>query len=510
MSSLLLLLFIIISRYAYVYSDVNININGESWICNNNPSKYKISPLLSNDKSIISKLRQVHIFNRHGARVGATKIAYFLPNKNLSYHCNVTEVTTRQYNNNDQENIYSFRKIYVNNEQLIEGNCKWTQSSYQLIPQFIANGNIIKNAYIGNQIYHLFNQTILNQISSNLYTKSFDNRITITSTDYERTIASVLVMASTIFKSTNNNTNKPIFNVNTHDQHSDPWIGWIQPCLDQSEYKLWNSMISNDPKYKNTAQDDVYSSTFGQNTINSFISEGGIWTKNKTGKDLQYLYCKGTTLPLTNNTFWDVVKYSYLWEAAEVNTTYWLKTDQCIGHFRIIPILYKILTDINSMKNNINVNNDEYPQLIMHSAHDSTLLHILKGLNMWNHELIIFGELVILEIYTSANDDDSEYLFRWTKKGKFLPYPFCDYKNGQTELCDLDIMLNNSFNEAVDMDTYSNNICANVLTDCRCGYCHTNTNTTSEVSDHEPCDSVDKRDLFILWIIISFFKLLSI
>ena len=47
---------------------------------------------------------------------------------------------------------------------------------------------------------------------------------------------------------------------------------------------------------------------------------------------------------------------------------------------------------------------------------------------------------------------------RWTKKGKFLPYPFCDHRNGETELCDLDTMLNNSFNHVVDMDTYIDDV----------------------------------------------------
>ena len=47
------------------------------------------------------------------------------------------------------------------------------------------------------------------------------------------------------------------------------------------------------------------------------------------------------------------------------------------------------------------------------------------------------------------------------------------------------------------MDTHSNDVCANLLTDCRRGYCRTN--TTSSITS-EPCsdnndngDSVDMR-----------------
>ena len=283
-------------------------------------------------------------------------------------------------------------------------------------------------------------------------------------------------MASTLFnKSTT-------FNLNVHDQKSDPWTGYFQYCLQQKEYILWNTMIDNDVKYENTEQDKIYLSEFGQNTIKSFEDEGGIWASNKTGKELQYLYCRGQTLPLSNNTFWNAVKYSYQWESAQNNNnSYWLDTDECISHFHSIPMLYKILKDINVMRdnnNNNNNNNNEYPQLLMHSTHDGTLIMLLKSLKMWNQELIIFGELIILEIYTSETNEN-KYLFRWTKKGKFLPYPLCDYKD-DTELCDLDIMLNNSFNDVVDINTYNNDICANLVTNCQCGYCLTTSSTTNK------------------------------
>ena len=71
-----------------------------------------------------------------------------------------------------------------------------------------------------------------------------------------------------------------------------------------------------------------------------------------------------------------------------------------------------------------------------------------------------------------------------------MPYPFCDYQQGATELCDLDIMLNNSFYDAVDMDTYSDDVCANLVSDCRCGFCGTTTTTD------EPCSGSDNGESF--------------
>ena len=55
-------------------------------------------------------------------------------------------------------------------------------------------------------------------------------------------------------------------------------------------------MVFNDPKY----QKDI-----------NLLSECGKWVYNNTGKELQCLYFRGETLPISNNTFWNVVKFGY-------------------------------------------------------------------------------------------------------------------------------------------------------------------------------------------------------
>ena len=53
------------------------------------------------------------------------------------------------------------------------------------------------------------------------------------------------------------------------------------------------------------------------------------------------------------------------------------------------------------------------------------------------------------------------------------------------------------------MDTYINDVCANLLTDCRCGCCRTNTTSTTSKrcsNNNDNGDSVDMGKNNNLWI----------
>merc|ERR1711933_260414 len=91
-----------------------------------------------------------------------------------------------------------------------------------------------------------------------------------------------------------------------------------------------------------------------------------------------------------------------------------------------------------------------YPRLVIHSAHDYTIIRLLLSLGIYDYNLVMFGEMVTLEIYSAKNDTDL-YYFRWTRKGQFIRYPTCNYGYGETatELCDLDIMIQRSFKNIV-------------------------------------------------------------
>ena len=243
--------------------------------------------------------------------------------------------------------------------------------------------------------------------------------------------------------------------------------------------------------------EDVVKSRFGNETITNFVAEGGVWSSDTTGRYLLYPYCAGISLPLTNSTFFDAVKLSYLWEStskAYKNTSYAQNTSLCAYHFMAIPMLNVVLENINLMKNS----NGEYSKLVFHSIHDTTVELLLKALRLWDGELVIFGEMVTIEIYTKLDNMD-EYYFRITRKGEFVPYPLCEYQN-DSQLCDLNVLLDNSFNDVVNQTVWSNTMCANVLSNCQCGYCKEMATTTTSGSDSDECndtleDSFDTKSI---------------
>ena len=231
-------------------AQVNINNDGIPWMCNDYPNnKQSIEPLSINDQNLINKLEQVQVVHRHGARTGAVPISTFLPDANLEYDCNISSVVTRQYKDNDyytnsSKSMFNLRKIYVADEQTIEGNCQFMQSLQYLIPQQQANARHIKNAYIGNQSYHLFDKSTLNDIADNLEMYAEDERITLTTTDYERTIASLSVISSELFFP-NSNIGDIIMNANTHDQGSDPYLNY-DDCQEADQFIEWTDQFKSD------------------------------------------------------------------------------------------------------------------------------------------------------------------------------------------------------------------------------------------------------------------------
>ena len=252
-----LMLISVIYSFFLSSADVNIAKNGIPWMCNNDPyNNQVIEPLPTNDLKLIKKLEQVQAIHRHGSRVGSVPISDFLPNANLEYNCNITSVVTRNYKDNDyytnsSKSMFNLRKIYVANEQVIEGNCQFEQSLKYLIPQQQANAEHIRQAYIGSESYNLFNESILNDIANNLITNSEDQRVTFTSTDYERTIASLAVISSKLFFP-NGGGDDVIMNANTHDTGTDPYLCHYDDCVDSDEFPQWIAMFETDPLIVNS------------------------------------------------------------------------------------------------------------------------------------------------------------------------------------------------------------------------------------------------------------------
>merc|ERR1712129_630885 len=120
--------------------------------------------------------------------------------------------------------------------------------------------------------------------------------------------------------------------------------------------------------------------------------------------------------------------------------------------------------------------------LVIHSVHDSTLELLTHALGIWD------GEMMTIEIY-SQKGDESGYLFRIMRKGKFVPYPLCDYDDNVTQLCDLGILLNDSFSDIVSQKEWSTDICGNLVSDCRCGYCTAESTEDNCYDEIKPLDT---------------------
>ena len=99
----------------------------------------------------------------------------------------------------------------------------------------------------------------------------------------------------------------------------------------------------------------------------------------------------------------------------------------------------------------------------------------LFGLGLFeNRNALKQNEVITMEVYESK-DDEYDYFVRFTRDGEFISYPPCQdfYTNRNTELCPLEVLLNDEtygFSDAVSVQEWAN-VCVNAVTDCLCGLC---------------------------------------
>ncbi len=115
---------------------VNIDKNGPIEYCNTNPLRWDFEALSPEDISRIKKLKQVHILARHGARILPDPITSIFPDSTERFKCEWKTVDTRYYK--DEKDWMSFKLHFVDNEQIVEGNCAVSSSLKQVIPHSIS------------------------------------------------------------------------------------------------------------------------------------------------------------------------------------------------------------------------------------------------------------------------------------------------------------------------------------------------------------------------------------
>lgn len=90
-------------------------------------------PLSEHDKERIKTLEQVHILARHGTRIIPTSIHDIFPNSTEKFECEWNGMSTRYFKNS--KDWMSLQLHFVNNENIVEGNCAVSQSLSDVIPQ---------------------------------------------------------------------------------------------------------------------------------------------------------------------------------------------------------------------------------------------------------------------------------------------------------------------------------------------------------------------------------------
>lgn len=460
------------------YSTVNKYINGDAIQCNSNPwNNYQIEPLSAYDLSLIESLEQIQVLLRHGNRISKKSLSYFFKNaKNVNYVCNVTTTIVTEYNGTIFQPL---RKVYVDNEQLKPNtNCESEQTAFETIHQMKENADILKDAY-----YPIINKSDIN--------------IRIYSTDYERTLSTASVLAHYLLEKDNINTditNINILPVYVHDIKNDPFRSTRnEKCMKEKEWQEWNQRYVNDIEIQTKKlKKNFENSRFGKSIIESFKKENGIWRNGLTGYDLSRLYCNGYDIPLTPLTWNKIIDFTHIYQTTVDQSQYAKQQTICYNYYHSIPSLYIIKKNILKVlqaTSNSNNNNDDVPHIVLIPSHIPVIQRILTTLDMWNNIWPENAEMVTLEIYSALNIPN-KYYFRFTRLGKFLAFPDCLYDNIYNQLCDLDMLLNyEGFKYVVSMNEWQNNICPNMVNDCRCDYCDNSHSSDS----HTDSSSTDKE-----------------
>jgi len=461
---------------------INLASHGPIEYCNVNPYDWDFEPLSMHDLQRIHKLHQVHILARHGTRIIPHSMQSVFPNAApQQFHCNWTTVVTRFYNND--KDWMSFRMRFIEGEQVTEGNCAVSSSLQQVIPQHRSNAQMAKNFFVGEESYHLWTQSQLNDIAGQLtyynqLRQSVDiPEMKIIAANYERTITSATVFMSEFL---NINTPQVAMELFTHDFQSDPYgSNKDKNCPDLEKYISATGMQSE--QYQQLMASKLYAQTQQD------------W-KDSTGMDFSYdngqsavlMYCAGMNVPLSWDQFLNVLNVSYAIREALLSNEQsspescklaaspmaWLFRELISNHIlylRQVQIMKaKGMNDEEIKAHFVTEEREgrapeyylrgERAQLIYHSVHDTSILFLLEALNISNGREPMFAEMLTLEIYERSNSDPwyvynidqvtdelfANYLFRVTRKGKPLaPFPGCheEYRYTNSSLCSLSVLM---------------------------------------------------------------------
>eukprot|EP00485_Elphidium_margaritaceum_P000787 CAMPEP_0202689484 /NCGR_PEP_ID=MMETSP1385-20130828/4733_1 /ASSEMBLY_ACC=CAM_ASM_000861 /TAXON_ID=933848 /ORGANISM="Elphidium margaritaceum" /LENGTH=471 /DNA_ID=CAMNT_0049344621 /DNA_START=230 /DNA_END=1642 /DNA_ORIENTATION=- len=422
---------------------------------------------------------------RHGTRTSHRSLSEYFANDTQFYECDIATITTRV---NTETLTYSapmLQHYEDDNQWLVHSNCQLQQSWPTLLQQHQQNAQIISDAYLASDAkHHLFNAHSNNNNHNHNNLTSYIQSYT---SNYERCMLSSITLLSHLLNISASNATHitPLLSTITNDVSFNPYAPWSNAmCAQQPQFTLWRNYTTIDmfdafiiPRRHQLMRE------YAQ-TLREYEQHGGrvidapYEYHEHPSFRLANFYCNGMDIPLPNHTFFSLIemgeKYASIQPHAsdddELAMEYAPKW-QCTNFFYSIPMYLRFKTEIEALiQRNANAK-----KLVIHSAHDSSIVAFLSGMAMYHGSFPYFAQFLTLEIYGTGSND--RFLFRFTHRGEFVPFPLgncsVEYAVLDTQLCDLNELWTHVFGRVhnATQRTWANESCATLLDDCVCGYC---------------------------------------
>lgn len=396
--------------------------------CTKNLNLRKIPPLTSEQAKLVSKLEQVQIIVRHGARTPWGKFSCWKDYDVVWNNCNVTELMlpSPSLTAPDRPATWLFRKIYDGSDNLLGGNCYTGQLISEGYNQENTIGRYLYNAYLNNpnSSLNLFNTSVWTDIPT-------DEQVYLRSDDEQRVLMSGQILLHSFF----NISDEVIVPWHTGDYSLDqiyPNSG-VCPRLDTVE-----SYAMSTPEFvaENTSEpinnlNIALNSIFGEGYWDWYHVLDCMMTTVCTGNALP----DGTDIPMTDSIFNATLDQVNFQEAYLnlYNDSQWAKLAMGNTAWHVRSNMENIIYNYSTSPNATNP-----LRLALFAGHDTTIMPFLAAVlkENWDRIWPSYAALVTIELYAGSASSTSPYLFRMVYNSVPQVVPGC----GDT-LCDAQILL---------------------------------------------------------------------
>ena len=151
--------------------------------CSHDMSSRAIVPLTEAERTLVGELKQVQVVIRHGARTPYSAHPCW-KNYNIDWNdCNVSDfMFSAPSGQSADEEGWFFRKVYDASPNELGGRCQTGQLLAEGYNQEVKNGELLRQAYIGNTSLALFPTAVWEELDTReIYFRSDDEQRTLSS-----------------------------------------------------------------------------------------------------------------------------------------------------------------------------------------------------------------------------------------------------------------------------------------------------------------------------------------